>query len=74
MRAQEQANLLTTSSNLELDDLSGMIQSQGLLLSKDEEPKLTQQQKINEAVRKELEFTQNVIDDYGGFSGITEMA
>jgi hypothetical protein len=43
-------------------------------MSQVDEPALSQQQKINQAVRKELEFTQSVIDDFDGFSGITEMA
>jgi hypothetical protein len=29
---------------------------------------------VHNAVSKELEFTENVMEDYEGFSGITEMA
>jgi len=33
----------------------------------------TEQQKVNDAIKKEFDLVQDVLDDYEGFGSITEM-
>lgn len=74
MKAQEQASLIASSNNLEIDDLSQIIQNEAYAADNVRAIQLTPEQKIQNAVRNEIMYAQNEVEEYEGYSGLTEMA